>query len=155
MEEEYEFVYDEKKQVAPFLAAGMIAGVSAILTSHPFDTIKTKVQLSENPVSCYEVCCKIYRSSGLKAFFSGASSPLLGRAPLTAAFFTAHEHIRPVIESFNLESRNTRNFLGGSMASACLMPILIPVELFKCQAQGWTKQTRFSLKQAVRQQYRA
>jgi hypothetical protein len=42
MEEEYDVVHNDEA-IAPFLAAGMIAGVSAILTSHPFDTIKTKV----------------------------------------------------------------------------------------------------------------
>lgn len=40
-------------------------------------------------------------------------------------------------------------FLGGAFASLTLQPIIIPVELFKCRAQAWKGDTKFSIGKAI------
>ena len=71
----------------------------------------------------------------MRGFFKGAASPMLCRAPLTAWFFTSHELIKPKLDALNFNGDLT-NFMWGAWAGITLMPVLVPVELFKCKAQS-------------------
>ena len=60
---------------------------------------------------------------------------MICRAPLTAWFFTSHEMVKPRLRSYNM-NENLSNFLCGAWAGFSLLPVLVPVELFKCKAQS-------------------
>ena len=61
--------------------------------------------------------------------------------------------MKPWLErSFSNEYHRT--FVGGALATAFLVPIIVPVEYFKVQAQGWEGPTKFSLSNRVKQVYR-
>jgi len=94
-----------------------------------------KLQLSDKNIRARTVCRSIYRNHGLAGFFKGAASPMICRAPLTAWFFASHELIKPRLQAYDIPSDLT-NFLCGALAGFTLLPILVPVELFKCKAQS-------------------
>ena len=154
MEEEFDIMLNKREAFLPFYASGLVAGMSSILVSHPADTIKTRIQLSTSQVSASSIVSDIYKKAGVKGFFKGVSSPLVGRAPLSALFFTAHEIILPVLESASIESKSSKAFLAGSLAALALQPVIIPVELFKCRAQAWEGADKFSMKKAFKASYR-
>lgn len=60
---------------------------------------------------------------------------MLCRAPLTAWFFASHEMIKPRLGAMT-SNANLANFLCGAWAGMSLVPVLVPVELFKCKAQN-------------------
>lgn len=60
---------------------------------------------------------------------------MICRAPLTAWFFTSHEMVKPRLQAMDL-NRNLSNYLWGAFAGMCLLPVLVPVELFKWKAQA-------------------
>lgn len=134
MEEEFEIIGEKEEAFLPFYASGLVAGMTSILVSHPADTVKTRLQLATSKTSATEVVRGMYEKKGVAGFFKGVSSPLVGRAPLTALFFTSHEVIKPMLERSQIESRTKKAFIGGAWASLTLTPVLVPVELFKCQA---------------------
>ena len=56
---------------------GSVYGIIHTLTGHPFDTIKTKLQvkLGYSKLSTFEVMTKIWKSEGLKGFYCGCVPP--------------------------------------------------------------------------------
>jgi solute carrier family 25 carnitine/acylcarnitine transporter 20/29 len=93
-----------------------------------------RLQLSDKSIKARTIIKSIWRNQGAKGFFKGAASPMICRAPLTAWFFTSHEMIKPRLASYDL-NQNLSNFLCGAWAGFSLLPVLVPVELFKCKAQ--------------------
>ena len=95
-----------------------------------------RLQLStDNSIKARTVVKNIWRTQGLRGFFTGATSPILCRAPLTAWFFASHELIQPKLYALNI-NKDLTNFMCGAWAGMSLLPILVPVELFKCKAQA-------------------
>lgn len=60
---------------------------------------------------------------------------MVGRAPLTAMFLSAHEALKPLLDS-SFESQAAKTFVGASLATIGIIPVLIPVELLKIKAQA-------------------
>ena len=73
------------------MTAGGFAGVAMWLGVFPIDTIKSKQQLSNVPVSIVETTRGIYRSGGIKAFFPGVGPALARSFPANAATFLGVE----------------------------------------------------------------
>lgn len=135
MEEELIYTPSQNKtSLLSYYASGAVAGVVSIAVSHPADTVKVKLQLSEKQLKARTICTSIWRNQGLKGFYKGVMSPMLCRAPLTAWFFASHEMIKPRLSAFGMNT-NLTNFLCGAWAGMSLLPVLVPVELFKCKAQ--------------------
>ena len=69
--------------------AGVAGGVAVVLTGHPFDTTKTRMQTA--PPSFYlgtlDCCKKTLRHEGIGGFYAGMTSPLLGQMFFRAASF--------------------------------------------------------------------
>lgn len=73
---------------------------------------------------------------------------MICRAPLTAWFFASHELIKPKLANIGLP-RDAANFLCGAWAGMTLLPVLVPVELFKCKAQS-ARAGGYNMKQDVK-----
>ncbi|CAI2369231.1 unnamed protein product [Moneuplotes crassus] len=135
MDEELLYTPVKQESVLSFYLSGAVAGFVSILVSHPADTVKVRLQCAEASVRASTVCRSIYQKSGFRGFFSGVSAPLFFRSPITAWFFTSHELIKPRLEVFGWQ-RDITNFLCGAWAGSTLLPILVPIELFKCKSQS-------------------
>ena len=63
-------------QVKSFLAGGA-AGVSAVLVGHPFDTLKVRLQTSNEYKGLFDCFQKTIAKDGVRGLYRGMVSPLL------------------------------------------------------------------------------
>eukprot|EP00088_Acartia_fossae_P000903 TRINITY_DN10341_c0_g1_i10.p1 TRINITY_DN10341_c0_g1~~TRINITY_DN10341_c0_g1_i10.p1 ORF type:complete len:272 (-),score=32.34 TRINITY_DN10341_c0_g1_i10:581-1396(-) len=82
----------ETKWVRHF-GCSIVAGVLASVVTHPFDVIKTKVQVSKSPLSSGKATKGILLHEGLGGFFVGLLPRLLRRTFMTALSWTLYERI--------------------------------------------------------------
>lgn len=72
-----------------FLGAGLFSGVSAAL--YPVVVLKTRQQVSHAQVSCFKMSFSIMRHEGLRGFYRGFGTSLLGTIPARALYMAALE----------------------------------------------------------------
>lgn len=80
--------------------AGIAGGVAVVLVGHPFDT--TKILMVTSPQGFYSstIDCvkKTLKWNGLRGFYSGISSPLLGQMFFRAASFASFSYSTNMLE---------------------------------------------------------
>jgi len=116
------------------LAAGSIAGVANVLSGHPFDTIKVRMQMLNTKLGA---CVRsIISKEGVKSFYKGVYSPLYSVPVINAIVFGSYEMARRVLNS-NSEGDMTllQGMLAGSFAGLVNCIAVTPVELIKCRQQ--------------------
>lgn len=75
--------------------AGGFGGMCTVLTGHPFDTIKVRLQtmphVGPNQIPLYrgtiDCACKIVTNEGIRGLYKGMLAPLVGAVPLFAICF--------------------------------------------------------------------
>ena len=67
--------------------AGLFAGMTANFVSHPMDTMKARIQLSNETLTIRRAFGNIYHSEGVRGFYRGVMSPVLGRSPLAGVMW--------------------------------------------------------------------
>lgn len=72
-----------------FLGAALFSGVSAAL--YPVVVLKTRQQVSTTRVSCFNLSFAIMRHEGLRGFYRGFGTSLMGTIPARALYMTALE----------------------------------------------------------------
>jgi len=72
-----------------FLGAALFSGVSTAL--YPIVVLKTRQQVSPTRVSCANISLAIARLEGLRGFYKGFGTSLLGTIPARALYMTALE----------------------------------------------------------------
>jgi solute carrier family 25 (mitochondrial carnitine/acylcarnitine transporter), member 20/29 len=83
-------------------AAGGAAGVAMWIPVFPVDTVKSRLQTAEGPVSIGGVVRELYARGGLRAFFPGFGPALARAVPANAATFLgvelAHQAMRKAFD---------------------------------------------------------
>lgn len=72
-----------------FLGAGLFSGVSAAL--YPIVVLKTRLQISQSPISCFRTAASILRHEGPRGFYRGFGTSITGTIPARALYMTALE----------------------------------------------------------------
>lgn len=72
-----------------FLGAALFSGVSAAL--YPMVVLKTRQQCSSSHYSCLNMSCAIMRYEGLRGFYKGFGTSLMGTIPARALYMAALE----------------------------------------------------------------
>ncbi|KAA8546225.1 hypothetical protein F0562_003036 [Nyssa sinensis] len=72
-----------------FLGAALFSGVSATL--YPIVVLKTRQQVSANQISCLNTAFSIMRHEGLRGFYKGFGTSLMGTIPARALYMAALE----------------------------------------------------------------
>ena len=72
-----------------FLGAALFSGVSAAL--YPIVVLKTRQQVSPTPISCFKMSFAIMHHEGLRGFYRGFGTSLMGTIPARALYMTALE----------------------------------------------------------------
>jgi solute carrier family 25 carnitine/acylcarnitine transporter 20/29 len=80
------FIVENVKSVV----AGGVGGVAAVLTGHPFDLVKVRLQSGQAP-SMGSAVRDILKASGPKGFYRGVVPPLLGVTPMFAVSFWGYD----------------------------------------------------------------
>lgn len=123
--------------------AGTMAGFSARIIEHPFDTVKVMLQTQSTAVSgktYYRgaIHCLIdtFQNKGIRGLYKGLSSPLLGTMAENAVLFWAYGNIKRALgETPENELSLLYLALAGGSAGAFTPLVNTPVELVKCRLQ--------------------
>merc|ERR1739848_172824 len=79
-----------KNNVKDFVAGG-VGGIFQLLTGHPLDTMKVKLQTSGAEYNgLVDVITKTMKNEGPKGFYKGVASPFLGFTALNAILFASY-----------------------------------------------------------------
>ncbi|KAI9293821.1 mitochondrial carrier [Neoconidiobolus thromboides FSU 785] len=100
------------------LLAGALAGITEHVVMHPFDSIKTRMQvLNPNPQAIYngvaQAFTKITSTEGALTLWRGVSSVVIGAGPAHALYFGTYEQAKLY---FN---QNGQSHLGIAASGAC------------------------------------
>lgn len=116
------------------LAAGSMAGVANVLSGHPFDTIKVRMQMLDTRLT---TCIKnIMYKEGPASFYKGVYSPLYSIPAINAIVFGAYEMARRFLNpDGTAEMTISQGMMAGAFAGLVNCLIVTPVELIKCRQQ--------------------
>ncbi|KAI6679863.1 hypothetical protein NL676_033744 [Syzygium grande] len=84
-----------------FLGAALFSGVSAAL--YPAVVLKTRQQVSPTQISCFKMSFSIMRHEGLRGFYRGFGTSLLGTIPARALYMAALEVTKSSVGSVTLK----------------------------------------------------
>lgn len=126
---------------------GAVGGMSGCCYSYPLDTIKVRAQAIRGNaarVSYTRIIQSVYKNDGLRGFYRGIPTPMMGVAMDNAGVFTVHVNTLALLENFALGpelaytdvSRPLSHLVVAGLASGVTSAlILTPFELVKCRIQ--------------------
>ena len=122
------------KDVSMGFLCGCLGGVSNILSSHPLDTIKVRMQILDMKlVNCFKF---MTANEGVLSLYKGISSPLFNVPLIYAVFFGAYETGKWLQGISPLDKLSThQSMIAGACAGFAVCGIMTPVELIKCRLQ--------------------
>jgi Mitochondrial carrier protein. len=122
------------QQIGISFLGGCIAGIANVLISHPFDTIKVRMQMLN--VKFLDGFKLMVQREGLTSLFKGVASPLYNIPFMNALYFGSYE-IGRWAQGVGFHEKITwqQSMIAGIFSGipACL--ILTPAELIKCRLQ--------------------
>ena len=135
------FDFDKlKKGLMEELFYGSIAGFAVCLIGHPFDTIKTRMQINNETVK--NTVLKLIKKDGLKSFYKGLSSPLYSIPLINSIVFGVYASTKNLLEINQKELKFTENkiiLISSMLAGVISSSISGPMELFKTKMQIQTE----------------
>lgn len=137
-----------------FLAGGF-GGICFVLTFHPYDTIKVKMQTmpcikGQAPLFAGNISCLKHtiRTEGCRGLYKGMLSPLIGVSPMFAFCFLGYDigNKLQTPSKPNNEYSYPQIFISGMTAGLLSGLVLGPTERIKClvQAQSFNVNTSLS-----------
>ncbi|KAH3672425.1 hypothetical protein WICMUC_004261 [Wickerhamomyces mucosus] len=113
MAEEYDSVLvDNVKSIG----AGAIGGIASVLTGHPFDLVKVRLQSGQYP-NMISAIKSIISNSGPIGFYRGVIPPLIGVTPMFAVSFWGYDVGKNLVSSY-YNGQSSSNFSIGQISSA-------------------------------------
>jgi solute carrier family 25 (mitochondrial carnitine/acylcarnitine transporter), member 20/29 len=103
--------------------AGSIAGITGLVGSHPFDTIRVRIQTTGK-----------YQYLGVKDLYKGIGPPAFGVVAEKTVVFGTYESTRKFLRARNFNQSWT-NILSGCIAGAACSLIVTPVDRIKINLQ--------------------
>ncbi|XP_057421313.1 mitochondrial arginine transporter BAC1 [Lotus japonicus] len=123
--------------------AGLLAGVAAVATGHPFDTVKVKLQKhnTEGNIIRYKnglhCTSRILQTEGIKGLYRGATSSFAGMALEGSLFFGMYSQTKQYLQG-GVQSGEPRPQViipAAAFSGAINSFVLCPTELLKCRMQ--------------------
>ncbi|XP_021635040.2 mitochondrial arginine transporter BAC1 isoform X3 [Hevea brasiliensis] len=123
--------------------AGLLAGVAIVITGHPFDTVKVKLQKHNteahgikyrNGLHC---TTRILQTEGVKGLYRGATSSFVGMAFESSLLFGIYSQTKQSLQRGLNSDVPTPQVIIPSAAygGAIISFVLCPSELVKCRMQ--------------------
>eukprot|EP00177_Eucheuma_denticulatum_P008215 GFKZ01014951.1.p1 GENE.GFKZ01014951.1~~GFKZ01014951.1.p1 ORF type:complete len:312 (-),score=37.65 GFKZ01014951.1:537-1472(-) len=132
--------------VARELFAGTVGGTAQILTGHPFDTVKVKLQSMKPPppgqppqyTGAIDVVRKVVSREGVRGLYAGIQAPLPFVAVFNAALFAANGTMRKIVGKGKSDDELSIPEIGvaGMGAGVAVSFVACPTELVKCRLQA-------------------
>ncbi|CAI7784496.1 unnamed protein product [Closterium sp. NIES-54] len=132
--------------------AGVAAGVALVVTGHPFDTVKVKLQASNvsngsssashaslgapRYRSAWQCTSHILRTEGIPGLYRGATSSFIGVAVESSLLFGSYTQIKTALQNGEraVPTAGTVATAAG-LAGGLISFVLCPTELVKCRLQ--------------------
>ncbi|KAM3185376.1 hypothetical protein ACTXT7_006508 [Hymenolepis weldensis] len=129
--------------------AGGFGGICTVLTGHPFDTIKVRLQtmphVGPNQIPLYrgtiDCACKIVTNEGIHGLYKGMLAPLVGAVPLFAICFLGFNVGKNVCAKDVNNISKPELFCAGMFSGVFTTILMAPGERIKCLLQIQTKDT--------------
>ena len=121
--------------------AGGVSGVAARAVTHPFDTVKTRMQLrgvalaSHRHASALAAIASIARLEGIPGFYRGFGAVLTGVPFASGAYFVGYEAARAIAPP-SLVGATPSYALAGMVAQALASVVYTPVDVVKERLQA-------------------
>ncbi|KAL0535040.1 hypothetical protein IC582_029352 [Cucumis melo] len=123
--------------------AGLIAGVATVVTGHPFDTVKVKLQKhnTESRGITYRgglhCTARILKTDGVRGLYRGATSSFIGVSFESSLLFGIYSRTKHSLQGSDQNGRPRPQVVIPSAAygGAIISFILCPSELVKCRMQ--------------------
>ncbi|KAK8793528.1 hypothetical protein WA158_004887 [Blastocystis sp. Blastoise] len=118
--------------------AGGIGGIGLVAVGHPFDTIKVRIQTqpADNPIYKGTLDCvrKTQKLEGLKGFYKGCASPLVGQIFYNAVQFLAFGQVKQaMIHGPRLSIKES--LVAGAVTGVAVTFVECPMDFLKSQIQ--------------------
>ncbi|OAY73419.1 Mitochondrial arginine transporter BAC1 [Ananas comosus] len=120
-------------------AAGFAAGVATVVTGHPFDTVKVKLQAHNTKTSvkvyknAWHCTSRILIEEGIRGLYKGASSTFVGIAFESSLFFGTYTQVKQLLQGEAQSSKPKLEVIipSAGFSGALISSILCPTELIK------------------------
>jgi solute carrier family 25 carnitine/acylcarnitine transporter 20/29 len=138
--------YTEMAETSPLkgFIAGGAGGVCLVLTGHPLDTMKVRLQTMPKPTpgqppiysGTFDCARKIFVKEGPKGFYKGMAAPLVGVTPIFAVSFFGFHFGKSIQQSKPDDPLGYHQlFAAGMVAGVFSSVIMAPGERIKCLLQ--------------------
>lgn len=133
--------------------SGICGGIAVVLVGHPFDTTKTRMQVSPRGYYKGTLDCvrRTLKKEGWRGFYSGMSSPLIGQMFFRAASFTTfHASLNRLnmVSSSDLQNSPKILFAAGGITGFVVAFIEAPIDVVKTKLQIQTFTQKLALESA-------
>lgn len=123
--------------------AGLVAGVATVITGHPFDTVKVKLQKHNTEArgvtysSGLHCAARILKTEGIKGLYSGATSSFVGMAFESSLLFGIYSQTKQSLQGGVQGCGPQLQVIipSAAYAGALISFVLCPSELVKCRMQ--------------------
>lgn len=138
------------------MVAGVVGAVAQVFTGQPFDIIKVRMQTATSSTPSVGMIMKdIVKYEGVKGFYKGTTSPLVGSSAIVPAGFVTNGLMKRFFTEQNKKDSSITNpydlhfgqfLLSGAAAGVSLAIISTPVEhmRIRCQIQSSHKAKAFT-----------
>ncbi|CUS23863.1 LAQU0S12e01728g1_1 [Lachancea quebecensis] len=83
------------------LLAGTAGGIAQVLVGQPFDTTKVRLQTSSTPTTAVQVVKNLIQNEGLRGFYKGTLTPLVGVGACVSCQFGVNEAMKRFFRGSN------------------------------------------------------
>lgn len=74
--------------------ASTIANVAGIVTGHPLDTVKIRMQLEKRKITMRQCAYEALVNEGPYSLYKGLLQPILGAIPINMIVFTVNDYVK-------------------------------------------------------------
>lgn len=106
--------------------SGAIGGFTGVLLSHPFDTLRVRIQSLEIKPKILPFVKRIINEEGFLTLYRGLIPPLIGMGIEKATVFTAYNFVK---------KKTDNNFVSGYCAGLTSSIVITPIEKVKIHLQ--------------------
>jgi solute carrier family 25 (mitochondrial carnitine/acylcarnitine transporter), member 20/29 len=119
----------QTNSTSEILIAGCCSGCAGVLVCHPFDVIRTRIQISKVSRSATECFREVIQTNGIRGLYTGILAPFFAQGIYKAVIFTTNTLVTRHV--FTGHSSNCTTFLSGAFAGSLNSIIVAPVELMR------------------------
>lgn len=104
-------------------AAGYCTMILSTFVTHPLDTLRVRLSVSNVPTSMWGSARALYRVDGFRGFYSGFGATLLGAGPRGAIGFAIFETAKKKIQVQTTSTKFLCGYIAGLVAESVVYPL--------------------------------